>query len=1134
MSAMDTMPWYADERFTLSSESDNSRDSRSPHRSPLIMLPAVTGPLEIPQWSSRAMSLRDRFRYENPKGCIRVIMARVFKTLLALCMNDEAVKSYSTFETIYNARGGKNLLCRPKSDCASCLQLRSSVPAVVVTQHAEDKPVTALPATVVDKTSVMDKPVCLIDHPKNATKDCATDRSLSITTVSNPAFSVSGCSSLSGRSSPGGSSFCSLPRYMSPTIASMSQASSSSVMGTETRSTTPTEASVPHMAKPRKWFTTGMSLTSTGRSNDGTPRGKKEGSARRPGNQMRPSDKVQPERSNKTPTSGSHRLDLCKGLPTEKALPSPPIAQLIGTGIPAVQRGLLDAADLPLRRSPPGNAWESRETEEWPVLLPRVASRASSVRQLAEEDSSNPESPFTGVRLAGNQGLEGVVYSVNSLPPQVTATIRNPSNRTTNRQTTAAAQVQRKPVPRPVLQTLNDTKPLSGVSGNVGCPAPRTRTTDQPSRLPTKSATGAENRVIKPIEKKDMRIARTTEPSGRHPSSIPIIRKANSPLDSSRGSDTEVAASKRQVKTARNSIAIFEDDQVAGDADVDTDDAVSPAGVKVPSAEALATLEARSSPCARASASRSSRIPHTYSLHTKTPSKNLPRLGPILRISSVADLIIMGPAEGEPSSSSSGKKTPPALRRAVVINELQKSSKHLDKRFAIERDAQTVITNKMTSSKQPQPRPKSAGGDIKRMCGLITVRDQKSWSMDATRLILKKENAIIEGESRRDDPFTEFQHAMVRKSEDDVEPQVASKDDDASLKLASGPGSGDDRKSIQVVGVTGLKTKATKIHASVTPRARIPNTQRGPTAGATLSNNRTRGSRVAHRPQFTPSQRPPSSVNSTNSDRPPRSSSRVPVPDYTIGSSSVASSASKGNQPPLPTFKDAVETQSPRGSAMAENLLGPSSGSEAAPTVSPSADVKQGSNTSKISQAPSAKTLAITKIRGLFRKNTSPVGKMPSPKKGKKFTVNNNGSPLASPGSGGASASKPWPRIGRVARSAGTPPIRQANLTGNSFPTPGPTPSRPSESAEINALAMSLLNSARNEPNSPKKEHLLALGKAMVESITNARDAEKAMEEAKMAAKNAELYFMKAKKSVLDVTNVVREWQEADGGANSV
>jgi hypothetical protein len=50
----------------------------------------------------------------------------------------------------------------------------------------------------------------------------------------------------------------------------------------------------------------------------------------------------------------------------------------------------------------------------------------------------------------------------------------------------------------------------------------------------------------------------------------------------------------------------------------------------------------------------------------------------------------------------------------------------------------------------------------------------------------------------------------------------------------------------------------------------------------------------------------------------------------------------------------------------------------------------------------------------------------------------------------------------------------------------------------------------------------------MVDSITNARDAEKAMEEAKMAANNAEMYYMMAKRSVLDVTKTVREWKEAE------
>lgn len=43
----------------------------------------------------------------------------------------------------------------------------------------------------------------------------------------------------------------------------------------------------------------------------------------------------------------------------------------------------------------------------------------------------------------------------------------------------------------------------------------------------------------------------------------------------------------------------------------------------------------------------------------------------------------------------------------------------------------------------------------------------------------------------------------------------------------------------------------------------------------------------------------------------------------------------------------------------------------------------------------------------------------------------------------------------------------------------------------------------------------------MVEAVTGARDAEKAMEEAKQAAGRAEMHCMRGKKSVLELTRLV-------------
>jgi len=73
---------------------------------------------------------------------------------------------------------------------------------------------------------------------------------------------------------------------------------------------------------------------------------------------------------------------------------------------------------------------------------------------------------------------------------------------------------------------------------------------------------------------------------------------------------------------------------------------------------------------------------------------------------------------------------------------------------------------------------------------------------------------------------------------------------------------------------------------------------------------------------------------------------------------------------------------------------------------------------------------------------------------------------------------------------------------------------------------MQILDSARHERSSPKKERLLELGKIMVEGITQARNAEKAMEEAKHAARQAEVAHALCRKSLADVGRCVQEWRE--------
>ena len=72
---------------------------------------------------------------------------------------------------------------------------------------------------------------------------------------------------------------------------------------------------------------------------------------------------------------------------------------------------------------------------------------------------------------------------------------------------------------------------------------------------------------------------------------------------------------------------------------------------------------------------------------------------------------------------------------------------------------------------------------------------------------------------------------------------------------------------------------------------------------------------------------------------------------------------------------------------------------------------------------------------------------------------------------------------------------------------------------------MQLLEAARIEGSSPKKERLLKLGQFMVDAITQARDAEKAMEEAKQASRKAEVASALCKRSLGEVERMVKGYR---------
>lgn len=278
----------------------------------------------------------------------------------------------------------------------------------------------------------------------------------------------------------------------------------------------------------------------------------------------------------------------------------------------------------------------------------------------------------------------------------------------------------------------------------------------------------------------------------------------------------------------------------------------------------------------------------------------------------------------------------------------------------------------------------------------------------------------------------------------------------------------------------------------------------------------------AEKPLPSTPERSRDSNNSTSSSFPPRSSSHTTPPDYTVS----------GSAKPSPTSPSEREHPASKEFLLRHNQLGASKGHASSPVdISQGACAKRDSTTrdSTKSQNSISKGM-LSNIRGLFHKRSSDYEPY-SVRSSKKFK------PTTSIGPSGS----PFPPISEIH------PIHRPTLASNSrrvikdykpitFDTNTDTPATPSFASplpsEISAtttLAMQLLESARTERSSPRKERALELGTIMVEAITQARNAEKAMEEAKQAARRAEVAYALCKKAVGDVSRRVLEWRDEFG-----
>lgn len=551
-------------------------------------------------------------------------------------------------------------------------------------------------------------------------------------------------------------------------------------------------------------------------------------------------------------------------------------------------------------------------------------------------------------------------------------------------------------------------------------------------------------------------------------------------------------------------------------------------------------------------------------MRSKRISSSSPTLGPMLKISSSADRLIMGTEPLNKENRHLLNKRSTDLFRAAVTNEHRNVAKNKSTNNGSRKNTNRPLSSQGFTDKWQ--RNDTAVG-VPRAEQVNSVDLGNSSHLQKPYMEPSTEHVQNTGKSRdssaTDDPF--FDALEQRKSQPE---RVKDRNKGAEIgETSDGSEPG--------MSISPVKDSATPVSDAmpVIP-AFLPETLLQHVQNSDCSTRITRADEVKERKSgqptiqvdadiqqhtdaiapSTPDQKAGADAQTPSNSFPPRSSSRMQHPDYIANESARSSPISSlhqaatrlQNQVSVTDYANSkamdadsfgrsinVGTLTPHHGQSVESTMRTSmrstqalqrAGSSQMTLVDGGSKRSSTARTSHKSQSSVSKGL-MSNFRGLFQKRPSDVSEAPShsfnTKSSKRPTVNSHGSPFQS-------MSNIHPLYRPTQASLNRNNATNQRTSGNSLlsTTPGtPTVNSPlpTEISTTTSLAMQILESARKENSSPKKERLLSLGKIMVDCITQARDAEKAMEEAKQAARKAEVAYALCKKSVGDVANMVKE-----------
>ena len=874
-------------------------------------------------------------------------------------------------------------------------------------------------------------------------------------------------------------------------------------------------------------------------------------------------------------------------------------------------RGLIDASEKPLRRSPPG---KPQHEEEWPVLFPEKPTTPGTLRKMTQQDyrdshtasvqpaSDDKESypalaktQFMAPGTDHEQIGEGTFAQSIQRKPLATDDCSNTAN------PRAGKDIAGQGAPGAAklgVQDVGDKKKTGSdginlVHGSAGVPTalkkPEEETNDfvqtrQPttsslrprlsaghhvkdgSSPSTKIVASADPKHPKSSKEHDGKSTKSTlrpsnerrvpakfiagsRPSFTHgPSSRSTLRSDIHTSSLSNGSclpgrlapavlshkqdDPSITSAFQEVQNSeevdsrRSSIPVFRGTvSTLIDKTNDAIDAPLPRAKKV-SKDEFDIFE---------DSVHSFNAPSKDGYKVKRLSMTSPDHGPTLKISPSANRLIMGEEankENTPQLQTDGHSN---LRRAVVTNELQKNSK----------GAHRTLTNLKQSR-----RPLSSQGlpDSTSRVGLLDseVREKKAKSAEVSHKIPMKHS---EQTSRRLKPPVASRN-QTSSSNDDPFFDVRSHLEAVNGEMVATKSENQDlgNKAISEhdwISPMPQRTSLTSLSDSMPPNPELPPStdqehisklsrsglSKSRAGGLISDSNKTSrydlenyGNETA---PFMPSQPPLSTPehlvqaapDSHSDSYPPRSSSRAAVLDFTQDGSGIASTVSpseagKHLSKDFTTHQKKVVSSQELGSSPL-NLAGQ--------------EFKRGSVAQESNKSHgSVSKKVFSNFRGLFHKRSSGHSEVvssikPNKKGNHKSNVAKNVSPFPP-----TSEVHPIhrPTLSSLSRSVTTlAKVQPVEMRCPAPVTPSFNSPVASELSTTTAMAMQILESARKEKASPKKERLLELGRVMVDAITQVRDAEKAMEEAKQAARKAEVASLLCKKSVRTITKNVQEWR---------